>query len=92
MKVMNKTLGFLAIPVVAGLGAAAYMVVSPAAHAVPVPLITPVTTVAPTTINKPLTPSSEKVDTAEAPEAASKKTDNLNEPNIEQTGQNDTAD
>lgn len=78
---MNKKLGLLAIPVVAGLGALSVAALNPSAHAAPV-----------TTQS---TTSSQESATAEAPDAAeakdSTKTDNPNGPNVEQTGQNETA-
>lgn len=79
---MNKKLGLLAIPVVAGLGALSVAALNPSAHAAPVTAHS--------------TTSSQESTTAEAPDTAevkdSTKMDDPNGPNVEQTGQNETAD
>ena len=79
---MNKKLGLLAIPVVAGLGALRVAALNPSAHAAPV--------------TAHATTSSQESTTTDAPDAAeakdSTKVDNPNGPNVEQTGQNETAD
>jgi hypothetical protein len=75
---MNKKLGLLAIPVVAGLGALSVTALNSSAHAAPVTAQS-VTT-------------SQASSTKEAPDAAeaqgTTKADDPNGPNVEQTGQN----
>lgn len=78
---MNKRLGLLAIPVVAGLGVLGVTATSAFAHAAPV-------------ANQTVT-ASQAASTKEAPDASeaqgSTKTDDPNGPNVEQTGQNESA-
>lgn len=78
---MNKRLGLLAIPVVAGLGIFGVVAANPSAHAAPV-------------ANQTVTASQES-STKEAPDASetqgSSKTDDPNGPNVEQVGQNESA-
>ena len=77
---MNKKLGLLAIPVVAGLGVLSVAALNPSAHAAP--------------MTTQSTTSSQESTTAEAPDTTeakdSTKADNPNGPNVEQTGQNET--
>lgn len=78
---MNKKLGLLAIPVVAGLGVLGAAALNPAAHAAPV------TASIVTATQK--TSAKEAPDTTETQDIS--KTDNPNGPNVEQTGQNESA-
>jgi hypothetical protein len=73
---MNKKLGLLAIPVVAGLGALSVATLNPSAHAVPV------------TTQSAQTSAKETADSSEAQDTT--KADDPNGPNVEQTGQNET--
>lgn len=87
---MKKKLGLLAIPVVLGLGAVGYLSTVPAAHAAPAPVNV-------TNSSAPAGNDTETADTPEvsgASEATTNKTDAPGGPDVqvEQTGQNNTAD
>ncbi len=78
---MNKKLGLLAIPVVAGLGVLSVAALSPSAHASPVTAQSVTTSQA--------SPENEAPDAAETQDTT--KADDPNGPDIEQIGQNETA-
>jgi hypothetical protein len=88
---ISKKLGLLAIPVVAGLGAIGAMSIT-SAHAAPQPVASVQQSTAPDAEVKDATEAkapSEVKDATESPE--SNKADNPNGPNVEQTGQNESA-
>jgi hypothetical protein len=88
---INKKLGLLAIPVVAGLGAIGAMSIA-SAHAAPQPVASMQQSTAPDAEVKDATEAKNAPETKSVTEASqSSKADDPNGPNVEQTGQNESA-